>query len=424
MAPSEDAVFCAGNKATGGTEVKRQEHQIYRHLFSKFLPLVAIIFFLFLFTAETHAADLTLAWDANTESNIAGYKIHYGLSSGNYSTVIDAGNPDPTTYVVTNLNEGTTYYLAATAYDSSNNESGFSQEVVYTVPSSSSTTTTTTVAPTTTTEEPTTTTTTTTVAPTTLTVAPTTPTTTVNSTGNSSTFISNLYQGILDRPSSDAEIELWNNGLNNSLSAADVAYGFIMNEEFANRNTSNEEFVAILYRSLLGREPDANGYNNWVNHLSSGGSRQEVLDGFIYSTEFESLCNDSGISPYGHASVAGDSSEELIVLFFQGVLERNPNQAELDNWAISLKEGSLSGSDIAFGFIFSDEFMSRNPTPEEFVTKLYRVLFDREPDAQGFSDWVSSLYNGAEMADVLERFIYSQEFEILCNSYGIAPYSF
>ena len=71
--------------------MKKQVYQISRHLFSnrsKFLPLVAIIFFLLLFTTATYAADVTLAWNANTESDIAGYKIHYGLSSGNYSTVI------------------------------------------------------------------------------------------------------------------------------------------------------------------------------------------------------------------------------------------------------------------------------------------------------------------------------------------------
>ena len=196
-----------------------------------------------------------------------------------------------------------------------------------------------------------------------------------------------------------------------------------MSEELTNKNTSNEEFVDILYRSLFGREPDTHGYNGWVTPLNSGGNRQEVLDGFIYSTEFESLCDTYGIDPYGQASLAGDSLEDFVFRLYQGFLDRNPAQAELNNWVIPLGEGSLSGSDIVFGFVFSNEFMSRNPTYEEFVTKLYRVLFDRESDAQGFSDWTSKLYNGTEMADVLEGFLYSQEFENLCNSYGIAPYS-
>jgi hypothetical protein len=68
--------------------------------------------------------------------------------------------------------------------------------------------------------------------------------------------------------------------------------------EFINRNTSNEDFITILYRAFFDREPDTGGYYDWLNQLNSGKSRQNVLNGFIYSTEFENLCNSYGISPY------------------------------------------------------------------------------------------------------------------------------
>jgi hypothetical protein len=78
------------------------------------------------------SADVPLAWDANTEPDLAGYKIHYGTASENYTVTIDVNNV--TEYTVTGLNEGTTYYFAATAYDTEDNESGYSVELVYTVP--------------------------------------------------------------------------------------------------------------------------------------------------------------------------------------------------------------------------------------------------------------------------------------------------
>ncbi len=71
-----------------------------------------------------YAADVTLAWDPNTESDIAGYKMHYGTSSRNYPHVVDVGNT--TQYTLTGLQEGLTYYFAVTAHDDSGNESGFS----------------------------------------------------------------------------------------------------------------------------------------------------------------------------------------------------------------------------------------------------------------------------------------------------------
>jgi hypothetical protein len=97
-------------------------------------------FFTFLFFAillifpyqEGHCAQIALTWDPNSESDLAGYDIYYGTSSGNYQWTIDVGNI--TSYTLTGLNRGTTYYFAATAYNTQGLQSGFSNEVVYTVP--------------------------------------------------------------------------------------------------------------------------------------------------------------------------------------------------------------------------------------------------------------------------------------------------
>ncbi len=83
-----------------------------------------------MFPIIVQAAEVGLAWDANAESDLAGYKIYYGTSSGNYSHSIDVG--DTTAYTLTDLDEGVTYYLAATAYDTDDNESDFSKELVHT----------------------------------------------------------------------------------------------------------------------------------------------------------------------------------------------------------------------------------------------------------------------------------------------------
>ena len=77
-----------------------------------------------------YGAAVTLAWDANTEDDLAGYKIHYGTTSHSYSQSIDVG--DVTEYTLEDLDDGVTYYLAATAYDDAANESGYSAELVHT----------------------------------------------------------------------------------------------------------------------------------------------------------------------------------------------------------------------------------------------------------------------------------------------------
>ncbi len=74
-----------------------------------------------------HSAQVSLAWDANTESNLAGYKIYYGTASHVYDWVLNVGKV--TMYTVTGLTDGVTYYFAATAYNTANLESSPSAEV-------------------------------------------------------------------------------------------------------------------------------------------------------------------------------------------------------------------------------------------------------------------------------------------------------
>ena len=94
-----------------------------------------ILFFLMtLIPVVVFAESITLQWEPNTETDLAGYKIHYGETSGGpYPFVADVGKPDPTRYTVTELIVGKTYYFVATAYDLDGNESDSSNEVSHTI---------------------------------------------------------------------------------------------------------------------------------------------------------------------------------------------------------------------------------------------------------------------------------------------------
>jgi hypothetical protein len=72
------------------------------------------------------AARATLAWNANQEDDLAGYKLYYGNGSRTYTANVNVGNT--TSYTLTNLDSTKTYYFAVTAYNRSGAESGFSGE--------------------------------------------------------------------------------------------------------------------------------------------------------------------------------------------------------------------------------------------------------------------------------------------------------
>lgn len=73
-----------------------------------------------------------LAWAANGEADLAGYRVHYGTSSRTYTASHDAGMTP--SYSVTGLRPGETYYFAVTAYDEAGMESAYSDELTYTAP--------------------------------------------------------------------------------------------------------------------------------------------------------------------------------------------------------------------------------------------------------------------------------------------------
>ena len=74
--------------------------------------------------------DVTLAWDAVTDSRVHGYTVRYRPADGDYTT-IPVGNV--TTCPVPGLNYDTLYYFSIKAYGNSA-ESPFSDEVPHTTP--------------------------------------------------------------------------------------------------------------------------------------------------------------------------------------------------------------------------------------------------------------------------------------------------
>jgi hypothetical protein len=100
------------------------------------LPLL-IFWALFLYSPQlVSAKDVRLAWDPSYSLTLAGYRVCYGVASGQYETIIDVKNT--TTYTVTGLTSGT-YYFAVRAYSTAGEESAFSNEVSVFIPASSDT---------------------------------------------------------------------------------------------------------------------------------------------------------------------------------------------------------------------------------------------------------------------------------------------
>ena len=95
-------------------------------------------------------ATVTLAWDANTEPDLADYTVYMGTVSGNYSQswkvsadrngqnpdcpeLYDPSNAMCCEFTIRDLEKGETYYFVATASDEADNESAYSEELIHVV---------------------------------------------------------------------------------------------------------------------------------------------------------------------------------------------------------------------------------------------------------------------------------------------------
>ena len=97
---------------------------------SPFVLKMAFVLLCLSFGKPGFAASVTLAWNPNSESNLAGYKVQYGTAPGVHPTTVDVGNQ--TTYVVGGLGPGT-YYFVVLAYNTSGLQSPLSNEVSVTI---------------------------------------------------------------------------------------------------------------------------------------------------------------------------------------------------------------------------------------------------------------------------------------------------
>lgn len=237
-------------------------------------------------------------------------------------------------------------------------------------------------------------------------------------------FVARFYQLCLLREPGDSELNYWINQLDSGQkTGADLASGFIFSDEFIARDIEDDEYIDILYHTMLARNPDTSGEAYWLDRLAEGKSRLQVLAGFVGSNEFTQLCDDYGITPGSIDLNELDESRAditaFVTRFFQLCLERDPDEAGLAYWVEQLVDGHKTGADIADGFFFSREFQARNLTDTEFLEILYAACLGRQPDHGGLEYWLDKMSSGISRLEVVAGFVKSQEFISLCEVYGI-----
>lgn len=238
-------------------------------------------------------------------------------------------------------------------------------------------------------------------------------------------FIGRLYVNMLGRSGDASGMDYWKNKIyTEGMTGADLVNGFIGSQEFTNLGLDDTEFVKILYKTMFGREGDTDGINTWVTMLSAGASRQEIVNNFINSTEWANLCLRYGIRSGGTGIpnitvVPNVGTNNFVNRLYTLCLGRSADQGGFTYWTNSLANMRISGTDCAFGFVFSDEVSDANLSDEEFIKLLYSVLLGRDAGESEIANWMNQLQNGKTREEIFYGFAGSSEFGRICAENGI-----
>ncbi len=144
---------------------------------------------------------------------------------------------------------------------------------------------------------------------------------------------------------------------------------------------------------------------------------ESIQEELIQETDANFLFDDTVLEDEPLVSEGGVTG--FVSRMYTVVLNRQPDKAGLDDWVNRLQTGSADGAAVAQGFITSKEFTKRNLSDSKYLDVLYRTFFDRDADAEGQKTWMGKLDAGMSREYVLRGFVNSQEFQELCDSFGI-----
>jgi len=244
------------------------------------------------------------------------------------------------------------------------------------------------------------------------------------------TFITNIpgiiqsyYNNILNRAPEPGGAESWMAEIDRIMSLGiDIKEGFIAvgkvffnSAEYLSMGKTDTAYVLDLYRAFLSRTPSQPEVDSWLAYLTQGVSRNEVLNFFIFSAEFNTYM--AGL--FGATTARPENN--LVNDFYRGILSRLPDTMGFNSWLAQMRTAQCTGAQqvrdlshqIASLFVASAEYEARGRTNSGYLEDLYDAILRRGAAPWEITYWLDILTAGTmTRAQVLQAFTDSPEFQI------------
>ncbi|MBQ8614387.1 MAG: leucine-rich repeat protein [Ruminiclostridium sp.] len=236
-------------------------------------------------------------------------------------------------------------------------------------------------------------------------------------------FVERLYTKLLGRSADSNGKAKWVEKLISGSTAADVAKGFVLGAELKQQKINNRTFVRRMYETMLNRTPSSAEITNWASYLDAGCTYAFVFNGFVTAPEFSKLCASYGIKTGTYKVTENRDVNGKLTKFisrlYTKALNRTYDVSGLNHHTGNYISGKYTLDKIASGFIFSSEFEKRNLSDADFVECMYNTFFDRASDASGKTKWLQKMANGMTREEVFNGFVISPEYKALVKSFGL-----
>lgn len=125
------------------------------------------------------------------------------------------------------------------------------------------------------------------------------PTVKISPTDLTYAFVERMYTTAMRREYDAEGREYWATLLSNfEMTGEQVGAFFFLSDEMESYGLTNEQFLERLYLTFMDRDSDAEGLQFWLDGMSSGMTRTDVVFGFTRSPEFTAKCIEARILPY------------------------------------------------------------------------------------------------------------------------------
>ena len=217
---------------------------------------------------------------------------------------------------------------------------------------------------------------------------------------NRTDFITQLYRDYLRRLPEAAGLAYWISQTNaDGSNIEDIVKAFMGSTEFAPRRA-----VARLYFAYFNRRPDKAGFDYWTGLIAA----KEV--------DLQTVSNLHASSEEFTKTYAQLTNGEFIVLVYNNVLRRRPEQAGFAYWLNLLDNGQLSRGEMMTNFSEGPEFVEAS-RPAVDVTVTYDGMLQRPADDAGFNFWNSQVSSSPNSLELLIREFYqSPEYAARVNN--------